>query len=707
LRFEEVRDPLLLNGGKNFISGQNRAYLLNQPYIANTSLRGRASLLILDGVDSEDITGPLGQVVVTGYSPVGVDVYNFPQQRTNNTYQIADTFIYDLSKHKITTGFDVRLTQLNSFLDRNFRPLAVFSGAEDIAPVGPGQINPGSFYFGRDYLAIGAPTGFFQTIANGTPDSTIGLSYKQYNLFLADQFRIRPNFTLTLGLRYELNTVPEEKYRRIESTFNSPEVKQFIALEKMLTGSIFGQALSGFETFLSNRTKIYQTDANNIAPHLAFAWDPFGTGRTSIRAGYGIYYDQILGAVISQSRNVFPRFLTFNFGAFNPNCVSSPFDCKFIHSLVAQNPSSFFAKPGTLNQYSSLNGFGDPVIAMIFSSFLTHLTNGPGFILPNVKLETPYAQHWGLTIEREIARDFLFSAAYVGTKGTNLLRFATPNLGPNSINYVAGISSFPLPGIGLPFPDFLGVSIPPSALRTSPGVRPFPLSGSFTSIESDANSSYHSLQVQFNKRFSRGVQFTTAYTWSHTIDEVSDLFDLAGTATLPQDSFNRRAERGAANFDVRHRLVYSLVWNLPRFNHNDLLGGWQIASIGQFQTAQPYSVFFCCDINQDGNATDRIAPTFDDTSALPFDFFTAPRNTLRAQSVAVVNLAVNKLFTFGESKRLEVRTEFFNLFNRPHYGIPVNRIFYGNFTLDALTEKNYYDTRIPARTVQFSLKFIF
>ncbi|MCI0663982.1 MAG: carboxypeptidase-like regulatory domain-containing protein [Acidobacteria bacterium] len=702
LRFQEIRDSSLLPGGRSFNSGQNRAYLLNRPYILNTSSSSGALFQIIDGVDTESITGPLGQLVVTGYSPIGVDVNNFPQQRTNNTYQLADTLIYAVSNHKITTGFDIRLTQLNSFLDRNFRPLAVFNGAEDVAPVGPGQINPGSFYFGRDYLAVGAPTGFFQTFANGTPDSTIGLSYKQYNLFLADQIRIRPNIALTLGLRYELNTVPEENNRRIESTFNSPEVKQFISLEKSVTAQAIGQSLSGFETFLSGRTKIYQTDAKNVAPHIALAWDPFGTGKTSIRAGYGIYYDQILGAVISQSRNVFPRFLTVNFGGFNPNCVSAPTTCvanTLFHPLVAQNPNEFFAAPGTLNQY---NGITDPVTAMLVASYLTNITTGPGFILPNAKLETPYAQHWGLTIEREIARDFLFSAAYVGTKGTNLLRFATPNLGPNSIAYVSGIFADPFPGRpDLLFPSFFGLNLPPSGLNTSTGLRPFPLAGSFASIESDANSSYHSLQVQFNKRFSRGLQFTSAYTWSHTIDEVSDLFDLAGAPALPQNSFNRSAERGAANFDVRHRLVYSVIWNLPGYNRGGFLGGWQIASIGQLQTAQPYSVLFCCDINQDGNASDRI------TSLTSFDAGVAPRNTFRAQRVAVANLAVNKLFTFGETNRLTVRSEFFNLFNRAHYGIPVNRLFYGDYTADPLTNQNYYDTRIPARTIQFGLKYSF
>ncbi len=704
LRFEEVRNPFLLPGGSGLSNPRERAFLLNAPYIYNTTLPGEnPSFQILDNYGTENITGPIGQVIVSSFSSIGVDVFNFPQGRTNNTFQFADTVIYDVRQHRITTGFDIRPTQLNSFLDRNFRPLAVFNGAQDIASqVGDPSTSPYGFYLGRDYLAAGAPTGYFQTLSNGAPDSTIGLRYWQNGIFFADQIRVRPNFTLTLGLRYELNTVPQEVYRRIESSFNSPEVKQYISLEKQGTQLLTGRSISGFEEFLGGRSKIYKTDSNNVAPHLAFAWDPFGTGKTSIRAGYSIYYDQILGAVISQSRNVFPNFLTVNLGGFNPDCdpLRDPATCITLldHRLVAQNPA-VLAIPGTLNRYNrSVNG--DPVVAQFLSAVVTAGATGPGFILPDARLDTPYTQHWGLTVEREIARDFLFSAAYVGTRGVHLLRFATPNLGPNAISYVSGVAvENPFPGrTDLRFPLFTGISIPPNG-RNDPGeLRPFPLLGSFTSIESDGNSIYHGLQVQLNKRFSHGLQFTTAYTWSHAIDEGSDVFDLAGTLALPQDSFNRAAERGDANFDVRHRFVYSAIWDLPIFRQNKILGGWQLASIGTFQTGQPYSVLLCCDLNQDGNLTDRFNPLTG-----RYD----PRNTYRAPGIAKVDLAVNKFFAFNERHKLEFRAEFFNLFNRTHFGIPRNRIWFADFQLEPLTEKHYVDTRLPARTIQLGLKYSF
>lgn len=687
LAFKEVRDPFLIPS----VQFPATPFLLNARLVENITLPNGPPMLltrpglntetafgITEGVDSG--TGPLGQMAVSGFSPVGVDVFNFPQGRANNLFQYADTLIYNLGMHRLTMGADIRRSQLNSFQERNFRPLADFSAAADVSDnlltkelSSLGSV-PG-FYLGKDFLAVGAPTGFFQTLAK-VPDSTIGLRYWQNDFFFVDQIRVHSNATLTLGLRYELNTVPKEVHRRIESTFNSPEVQQFISLERQAFGA------SGLEQFLAGRKDVYQPDRNNVAPHVAFAWDPFGHGKTSVRAGYGIYYDQILGSVISQSRNVFPSFLTINLAGGETNAIFTD------HQLSAFNPARL-AAPGTLNTLNSAAN-KDLVQFILENTVKTTFVSAPGFVLPAADLVTPYSQHWSLTIEQAFRKDFLVSIAYVGTRGVHLLRTATPNLGPNAIpvvNEIVGSSNVP---------QFNGFILPPGLLR------PFPLLGSFTSIESDANSIYHSLQLQANKRFSRGFQFTTAYTWSHAIDEVSDIFDLAGARALPQDSFNRRAERGDANFDVRHRFVYSAIWNLPIFSGRENLGGWQVASIGTFQTGQPYSVLFCCDNNLDGNLTERISPGVTNLGS-------TGRNEYRARGIATVDLAVTKHFRFAERHRIEIRGEFFNVFNRTNFGIPIHQLFFGSLTGEPADKNNqlFVDTRVPKRTIQFALKYSF
>ncbi len=727
LAFEEVRNPSLIPSRRL----PDEPFLLNAPLIGNTTLinlqTGRATpnfttfcapagfnpgvdrfetpLAIIfpcnspgAGVplDTEFNTGPLGQVRVSGFSPLGVDVFNFPQGRTNNAFQIADTYFYTRNDHRLTLGFDTRRLQLNSFLNRNFRPLATFSGAADLSGISRLFLGDGGgFIQGTDFVAAGAATGFFQTLAD-VPDSTIGLRYWQNSFFVSDQIRVRPNFTLTLGARYELNTVPTEVNNRIENTFDSEAVQRFISFERQITEGALGTPISGFEFFLAGREKIFERDNNNIAPHVAFAWDPFGDARTSIRAGYGIYYDQIPGAVISQSRNVFPTFLTFNTGGILDNPLSQE-----PQQLLALNPA--FTTGRSLNVFNRARareffGTDDPATISLIIAARTLFSGGPGFVLPAADLVTPYGQHWSLTIERELGLDFLASAAYVGTKGTHLLRFATPNLGPNAIPAVTNI----VPDLNALVPIFFGRPTAPGSLTTETGLRPFPVLGSITTIESDANSTFHSLQLQLTKKLTSGLQLTASYAWSHAIDEVSDIFDLAGAPALPQNSFDRAAERADANYDVRHRFVYSFIYELPWARENRWAGGWTLSSIGQFQTGQPYTVLFCCNVNLDGNLTDRVSAQ--DLSDVGF----SGRNNFRAPGLYNVNAAVIKNFRFTESQNLEFRTEVFNVFNRTHFGIPVNQLLFGGLGIEPLRERNnFIDTRVPKRTIQFALKYNF
>jgi hypothetical protein len=202
------------------------------------------------------------------------------------------------------------------------------------------------------------------------------------------------------------------------------------------------------------------------------------------------------------------------------------------------------------------------------------------------------------------------------------------------------------------------------------------------------------LQLQLNQRFSRDIRFTTGYTWSHAIDEVSDLFALAGARAVVQNTFNRRAERADANFDVRHRFVYSAIWDIPFLRENRVLGGWRIVSIGSFQAGQPYTKYFCCDANSDGNLGDRVISV---QGRVTQD---APRNSFRAPGVATVDLGVHKRLSLSQSHTIDFRTEFFNLFNRTHFGIPINEERFPAF-------ERPVNTRTPARTIQFALKYHF
>lgn len=704
LDFREVRNPLLLPS-RMF---PDTPFLLNRPALGNGA-RPLASgqpgdpffvtYFPVTARETEGQTGPLGQLLVSGFSPVGVDVFNLPQARADNTFQIANTAIFVHGRQEAVFGVDTRRTQLNSRLDRNFLPQVVFNGAPNLGGLSQtgSPFDAPAFLNGTDFVATKTPTSFFQVQAEN-PDSRIGLRFWQIDLFAFDRIRFGERFVLTFGLRYELNTVPGESNRRIERTFDSPEVQAFIAAERARPGG-----RSGLERFLNGRDGIFTSDANNLAPQIGFAWQPVRNGRWVIRGGYGVNYDIIPGAVISQSRNVFPTFLSVNLPAFEQ------FD-PFLRSVVLD-----FVNPATLSRTGTLNGFdrsrfSDPV------QYLTDPANGlpsagqtagPAFVLPNANLRTPYAQHFTLTVEHALGRDVLVTAAYVGTRGVKLLRFATPNLGPNAFPRITGFSNS---AFLFPDPRFIGTVVGPA--------RPFPLLGGFTSIESDANSTYHGLQLTASKRFSHGWTFMSAYTWSHAIDGVSDLFRLGGADALPQNSFDRRAERGSANFDVRHRFVSHAVWELPFAADRRWLGGWRVAGIATFQSGQPFTVIAPYDVNLDGNLTDRpdsvagiqvvnqgatrlqLNGPFESLLAAPGTSGRIGRNTFRGPGIACVDVALTKTFSFDGRRSLVLRAEMFNAFNRANYGLPVRQLGFPGFGTSV-------DTRVSPRTVQFGMRFDF
>jgi hypothetical protein len=231
--------------------------------------------------------------------------------------------------------------------------------------------------------------------------------------------------------------------------------------------------------------------------------------------------------------------------------------------------------------------------------------------------------------------------------------------------------------------------------------------------------------VELHKRYSHGYQFTAAYTWSHAIDDVSDVFPIAGAPIIAQNSFDFRAERGNANFDIRHHFVTSLVWDLPFYSNavsgaKRLLGGWQVATIFQAQTGQPFTLNVPFDSNLDGNLTDRptttdgliffsghqrqrvlLAPNKDVVDyIIPGEDGAVGRNTVRGDNFINLDFAMNKNFRVTERQRIEFRAEFFNLLNRSNFGLPIRELGAPGFGAAI-------DTVNPARTIQFALKYAF
>lgn len=319
----------------------------------------------------------------------------------------------------------------------------------------------------------------------------------------------------------------------------------------------------------------------------------------------------------------------------------------------------------------------------------------------------------------------VFSAAYIGTLGRNLIRFTTPNLGSNAI-LLPVLFDVPL---DLAFqPRFFGVAVQPGT-RISPsgdfmGGRPVPTVGGVNIFETSANSRYDALQLEVRGRFLRAIQYYASYSLSEAKDDVSDVFDLAGASALPQNSLTRVGERGPANFDAHHRFTYNFVYDVPGRRMNNglfrfLFSDFQIASTGRFQTGQPFTVNSIFDVNLDGNLTDRLNTTegivVTGDRRQPLRLTTsnlagllAPvgqdgkvgRNTFRAGNLLELDLALNKSFAFTDRYKLAVRMDIFNFIDRDNFGIPVRY-------LEAPGFGQATETVTPGRRVQLSVKLHF
>ena len=636
-------------------------------------------------------TGPIGRLVLVPYSPVGVDPLIFPQGRTTDTFQIADTFVLVRGSHALKFGGDLRFIRFDSFVDRNYHTQIAFTPGRSVGiDLQSGLLVTGTL--GSVQLAAsGAVSDIFQTLAI-TPDSSLDLGSTETNLFVHDTWRIGRNVTVTGGLRYEFNTVPEDASgdleRRLQlSVADIPGTDSPLAAE-------FVRAFAAHESLVDGRTRIYESDKNNFAPRIGIAWDILGDGTLSARAGYGLYYDVLLGTVVSQSRNVFPNYIPVNFGGG----ITFP-DILSANPALIQTGQGPLLVPGTNQLNVPIEDIPSVLGPLIF-------LNGFGLAstLPEKHLRTPYVNQWSAALEWAIADKYVATVAYGGASGHKLLRARTPNGGPHTPLVVEPVSG-------------TTASLFPQTAR------PVPTLGSYTVFESSANSNYNALDVSVSRRYADALALQLSYTWSHAIDDVSDVFDLSGAYGQAQDEVGffsgLRAERGNASFDVRHS--FNVAWNyeVDLWKDRPLLGGYSVSGIFTARSGQPFTVTTAQDLNLDGNLTDRpitdvgIERRGDGRVRLvltrPYEAFVVSdgraegavgRNTFRAAPFVNLDLSIDKRFEIGDRHSLVARVEVFNVFNRAQFGIPTRVIESPGFGASSTTIR-------PNRVVQFAIRYSF
>ncbi len=557
-----------------------------------------------------------------------------------------------------------------------------------------------------------------------------GYRVRESGVYFQDTWRVRPNFTLNLGLRWDYNSVPYEVNGQMSTLVDQDP-----------SGP---QPTGGFEFKLVGKNSanpdlsLWKSDRNNFAPRFGFNYSPGwdsgwiskltgGPTKMSIRGGYGVFYDRVFTNLFgnSSANPPFERDFSFFFDFLGQN--------GFTGGLADESPLLVNGRlPRVPTQKTSPFAVnGDELAPVIFAL--------PGNNQFQSKFATPYTQSWNFGLQRELGNLFLFEADYVGSHGVDLLRVISGAL-PNVARRNAICATFATPKPSYCLGGLGGSSAPaqisPTGTRTNflNGVLNTAFNPIFLNVAL-GQSTFHSLQLRLtktltNKDLGTG-QIQAVYAWSHSIDDSADGLVPGGgpggasERSLPRDSSGfaggfSAPERGNSGFDVRHRLVLNFIYDLPlRFDNRTLdrfLGNWTLSGIVQSQTGTPYSIFAGTDSAGTGlgqradyapsgaGLSDLPAATNDprtytgparslfrnpcpanrtNTSPTTCSAAVGPalgrqgttgRNQFYGPAFNKVDFSVIKRFPITENTRFTIRADFFNIFNTVNFGLPNNSI---------------------------------
>lgn len=526
--------------------------------------------------------------------------------------------------------------------------------------------------------------------------STRELRATDYGLFFQDDWKVSRELTINLGLRYELNLPPYET-RGAMATFDPSLYEPRREIDS--NGNPVGPPTRGFvqagnvipEYDLPDvpnvgKRLLHSVDLNNFAPRVGFAYSPFESGRLVARGGYGIFHSRPSTAYVGIAINAPPMYTVRRSPAGAAVPLANPF-----FPLPSQDQFPTFVR-------------GVALAGQVFDR----------------GLRTAYIQQYNGSIQYALGRDLLFEAAYVGSRGVNLIRDLAINQ--------ARLASPQRPIINAVTGQVITTNTPSAtnvALRAPyQGVEV----GSFLQIQSTAQSTYNSLQLSLTRRLSNGLQFLASYSYAKSIDNASGGSDSTGevrdTINIAGNQLDNRANRGVSDFDRTHRFVLSYLWDLPRppFARSTagrlLFSNWQLAGIITAMSGLPIDIidggagsFYGLSGGNNalvrpswapgataGNATSNIPagyffnplafvrpivlpgqviPSSNGSAvagAIGTDFGNVGRNVLRGPRQINSDFSVIKRFPIRESKSLELRAEVFNLLNQVNLANPISNL---------------------------------
>ena len=619
------------------------------------------------------------------------------QFRRAGTWHYVDHLSWTPGKHNIKIGGEFRYVYDNGYDAFFSRPLIDFTayGTLQIPIVRCAACDDENLQTMAAGL-LGVPgiqsqSQFYNAGGQRTPTDYKRFVQHEYGLFFQDSWKLRPNLTLQLGLRYSYDGVPFERNGQVSNLLNQ---------------NPWDPAPITFQTAGGDTgRKLFASYPYEWEPRFGLAWDPFSDGKTAVRVGYGIFHDRTFGNLFTNLKGNPPFQAGFqNYPNLDfTNGVGSVVTVAGLAAPRTQPAPSASVPDGT---YLSTASILDPLLL------------------------NPYTQSWNVGVQRQLGHGMSIEVNYVGSGTHRLFRtmdgnpplpwlVAAAQANGSLSRSVSGGRLWQLPLLDLPQVTGNTAFIEPAIVR------------------SIGNATYNALQTVFTKEFSSGLQFQAAYTWSHAIDDAPDpLVAPGGNRNIARNSFNLKEERGTSDYDLRHRLIVNFVYELPFGPGHKLLGtgfvgralgGWQLSGLSTFQSGHPFDIYSSRDSEYTGltnrpdlvrnpsipagSPRNQFGPPVTAFAVQPFgrpgnlgrNVFTGPR-----YYDTDINLVKN--FAFRERLNLQFRAEVYNIFNRIQFDNPGRSsdtiASPGTFgqSLSTITQP---DGTTSARQIQLALKLSF
>jgi Carboxypeptidase regulatory-like domain len=594
--------------------------------------------------------GLVGFNAATNRTGIGLAL-NLPQTTVRNTYQLQDTLSYTTGAHSFKFGADIHRSQLHQLFKPTTRGRLAYTNLNRFVNDVANTVN-----INKDLPGVAR---------------ILHLDWYDSFFFAQDEWKIKPNFSLTFGLRYELPGQPIQDL----IAFNEPVL-----------------AAAGNDPRFK-LDPVPGVDKNNFQPRFGFNWNIrtsgtgllgafFGSDKTVLRGGYSRTNDYAFTNIALNIWSSFPFVAAVNL----PIAVQSAVPAvKVIQNGVEVDRPADIER-GIVNSWATLQNppFDPRTLAR------TIVSND---------FRSPTYDSVSFEIQRELARDYILRVGYVGSRGTGL--FQTVDGNPT-----------------LPFQ---------STQRVDPAL------GTIRLRANAASSTYHSMQVSLDKRLSRNFSAGVHYTYSSFIDTASEIFNPSGAeVAVAQDSYNLRADRARSSYDRPQRFSSNVVYEFPFYREQKgfvghLLGGWQVNAFFTLQSGAPFTILNGSDptgalTGISGLVGDAIRPNLNtdlDLSSMTIPEIIAAggaslfrtlgagervgnvgRNTLRADGINNIDLGFLKSVRVTEGNALQIRADFYNATNTRNFGIPDGRVTSSAFL-------NQWSTNGGNRRVILGLRYTF